>query len=272
MPITLTQSATQERAGARHAIALTRSVPPSIVNCELTHLKREPIDFERAAEQHQLYEKALIRAGCTIQRLLSLPDLADSVFVEDTAVVLPELAIIARPGAASRRGEVTSVADALRPHHPLAAIESPGTLDGGDVLPMGSTIYVGESTRTNAEGIRQLAELTSPYGYHVRPANVSGCLHLKSAVTRVGDDVILLNSAWVDSSLFRDLHQIGVHPGEPFAANALWIGDVVIYSASYDQTRQRLEQHGINVHRVETDELEKAEGAVTCCSILIPSP
>jgi len=253
-------------------IALTRSVPPSIVNCELTHLNREPIDLARAAKQHSLYERALVAAGCTIQRLPSLPDLPDSVFVEDTAVVLPEIAIITRPGAASRRGEVTSVADALRPHHPIGYIESPGTLDGGDVLTIDSTIYVGQSSRTNSDGIRQLTELASPYGYRVRPVKTSGCLHLKSAVGRVADDVILLNSEWVDSSSFPSLHQIDVHPGEPFGANALWIGENVIYSATHDETRRRLERHGINVHSVETDELEKAEGAVTCCSILIPTP
>jgi len=250
-------------------IALTRSVPPSINNCELTHLNREPIDFARAAEQHGLYERALVGLGCTIQRLPDLSDLPDSVFVEDTAVVLPEMAIIARPGAASRRLEVTSVADALRPHRPLTFIEPPGTLDGGDVLAIGSTIYVGESTRTNAEGIRQLADLVSPYGYAMRPVKVSACLHLKSAVTRVAEDVILLNPAWVDSSSFKDMQQIEVHPGEPFAANALWIGEHVIYSGTYDETRRRLEENGINVHLVETDELQKAEGGVTCCSILI---
>jgi dimethylargininase len=250
-------------------IALTRSVPPSIVNCELTHLNREPIDFARATEQHGLYERALVALGCTIQRLPSLSDLPDSVFVEDTVLVLPEIAIIARPGAASRRLEVTSVADALRPHRPLTFIEPPGTLDGGDVLAIGSTIYVGESTRTNAEGIRQLADLVSAYGYAVRPLKVSACLHLKSAVTRVAEDVILLNPAWVDSSSFNGMHQIEVHPGEPFAANALWIREHVIYSGTYDETRRRLEGSGINVYSVETDELQKAEGGVTCCSILI---
>ena len=202
-------------------------------------------------------------------RATSLPDLPDSVFVEDTAVVLPELAIIARPGAASRRLEVTSVADALRQDRPLAFVESPGTLDGGDVLPIGSTIYVGESTRTNAEGIHQLAGFASAYGYRVRPVKLSRCLHLKSAVTRVAEDVILLNSAWVDSSSLPAVRKIDVYPGEPFAANALWISDSVVYSATYDKTRQRLEQHGIDVHLVETDELQKAEGGVTCCSILI---
>lgn len=252
-------------------IALTRSVPPSIVNCELTHLTREPIDLARAAEQHGLYERALVAVGCTIQRLPSLPDLPDSVFVEDAAVVLPEIAIISRPGAASRRLEVTSVADALRPHRPVTFIEPPGTLDGGDVLAIGSTIYVGESARTNAEGIRQLADLASAYGYAVRPVKVSACLHLKSAVTRVSEDVILLNSAWVDSSSFKGMHQIEVHPDEPFAANALWIGEHVIYPRTYDETRRRLEDNGINVHLVEMDELQKAEGGVTCCSILIPA-
>ena len=250
-------------------IALTRTVPPSIVNCELTHLDREPIDFARAAEQHGLYERALVALGCTIQRLPSLADLPDSVFVEDTALVLPEIAVIARPGAASRRLEVTTVAEALRAHRPLTFIEPPGTLDGGDVLAIGSTIYVGESTRTNADGIRQLADLVSAYGYAVQPVDVSGCLHLKSAVTRVAEDVILLNSDWVDSPSFKGMRQIEVHPGEPFAANALWIGDHVIYSSTYDETRRRLEENGINVHLVETDELQKAEGGVTCCSILV---
>jgi len=251
--------------------ALTRSVPPSIVNCELTHLKREPINFARAVEQHELYEKALVAVGCTIQRLPSMPDLPDSVFVEDTAIVLPELAIITRPGAETRRAEVTSVADALRPHRSLAFIESPGTVDGGDVLVIGSIIYVGESSRTNADGIRQLTELAAPHGYRVRSVKTSGCLHLKSAVTQVAEDVILLNPAWVDSAAFPHMRQIEVHPDEPFAANALWIGENVIYPVEYKETRQRLEQNGINVFAIETDELHKAEGAVTCCSILIPT-
>jgi len=148
-------------------IALTREVSPSIVDCELTHLERAPIDLARAVEQHIRYEKALAGLGSIIQRLPSLPDLPDSVFVEDTAVVLPELAIVTRPGAQSRRLEVMSVAYALRSYKPLAFIDAPGTLEGGDVLILRSTIYVGASARSNAEGIRQLAQLTSPHGYTV---------------------------------------------------------------------------------------------------------
>ena len=250
-------------------IAFTRSVAPSIVNCELTHREREPIDFARAAEQHGLYESVLSALGCVVERLPDLPDLADSVFVEDTAVVLPEIAIIARPGAASRRPEVASVADALRPHRELRFIEAPGTLDGGDVLVIGSAIYVGESARTNSEGIRQLTDFASAYGYAVRPVKVSRCLHLKSAVTAVAEDLVLLNPAWVDASTFKGMRQIEVHPREPFAANALWIGEHVIYPRGFDKTRSRLEESGVNVRLVETDELQKAEGGVTCCSILI---
>ena len=250
-------------------IALTRCVPPSIINCELTHCQREPIDIARAVEQHRRYEEALRALGCKVERLPPLPDLPDSVFVEDAAVVLPEVAIVTRPGAASRRPEVPSVADALQSHRSLKFIEEPGTLDGGDVLVIGSAIYAGESTRTNTEGIRQLVQLTSPYGYEVQTLTVSECLHLKSAVTRVGARSILVNPAWVDSSSFEGLDQIEVHADEPFAANALWIGGAVIYSDSYPRTRSILEAQGIDVHVVETDELHKAEGAVTCCSILI---
>ena len=252
-------------------IALTRSVPPSIVNCELTHLTREPIDFERAVEQHSRYEQTLAALGCTIERLPSLPDLPDSVFVEDAALVLPELAVITHPGAESRRAEVMTVADALRLHRSLAFIKAPGTLDGGDVMHIGSTIYVGESSRTNAEGIRQLRDLTAAHGYTVRGVKTSGCLHLKSAVTQVAEDVVLMNPAYVDSACFESLHQMEVHPSEPMAANALRIGESVIYSSAYEKTRQRMEHFGIDVHLVETDELHKAEGAVTCCSILIPT-
>ena len=249
--------------------ALTREVPPTIVQCELTHLRREPIDLPRAVEQHRQYQRALTELGCTIQRLTPLPDLPDSVFVEDTAVVLPELAVITRPGAASRRAEVTSVSHALREYRRLALIDSPGTLDGGDVLVVERTIYVGESTRTNADGIRQLAELTSSYGYTVCPLTTSGCLHLKSAVTRVAEDAILLNPEWVDASAFGHMRRIEVHSAEPFAANALLIGEDVIYPAGFDETSARLERIGIDVHPVETGELQKAEGGVTCCSIIV---
>jgi dimethylargininase len=250
-------------------IALTRAVPPSIAQCELTHVSRAPIDLARATLQHQQYEEALVALGCTVQRLPPTPGLPDSVFVEDTAVVLPEVAVMTRPGAESRRGEVADVATALAPYRELVTVEAPGTLDGGDVLCIGTRVYVGQSERSNAEGIRQLTEVLSPYGYRVQAVQMNGCLHLKTAVTRVARDTVLLNPEWVDAEVFEEFERIEVHPDEAFAANALLVGDAVLYPARHVGTRRRLEERGVAVRTVAADELEKAEGGVTCCSILV---
>jgi dimethylargininase len=250
-------------------LALTRAVPPSIGRCQLTHLARTPIDVGRAAAQHEAYEEALARLGCTVVRLADEPDLPDSVFVEDAAVVLDEVAVIARPGAESRRSETDSVAAALRPHRSLACIRSPGTLDGGDVLRLGRRVYVGLSGRTNADGARQLADLLAPYDYQVMGVEVHGCLHLKSAVTAVADDVILVNARWVDADTFAASRRIDVHPDEPFAANALRVGDAVLTSAAAPLTRERLESAGLTVESVDVSELAKAEAGVTCCSLIV---
>ncbi len=253
-------------------IALTRDVSPGIVSCELTYLQREPIDLAVAIEQHRRYQEALVALGCGLHQVPPLPDLPDSVFVEDTAIVLDELAIMTRPGAASRRPEVESIADVLHSYRPLAFIKSPGTVDGGDVLVVGPVIYVGDSTRTNAEGVGQLAALTSPHGYTVRTVELSGCLHLKSAVTRVGEDAVLLNPDWVNATAFKGMNVIEVDPHEEFAANALLIDRRVVYATGFEKTQRRLEDAGIEVFSVETTELQKAEGAVTCCSILVGIP
>jgi dimethylargininase len=249
--------------------ALTRAVPPSIARCELTHLAREPIDVARAASQHACYEVALARLGCTVLHLPDEPELPDSVFVEDTAVVLDEVAVISRPGAESRRPETASVAAALAPYRRLVCTQAPGTLDGGDVLRVGHIVYVGLSGRTNAEGVRQLAEVLAPHGYRVVGVPVRGCLHLKSAVTAVTDDTLLLNPEWVDASHFQRAERIDVHPDEPFAANALRIGDTLIYPSSAPRTRDRLEAAGLRVESVDASELAKAEAGVTCCSLIV---
>ena len=224
----------------------------------------------RAVTQHAAYEQALAALGCTVQRLPPAPDLPDSVFVEDTAIVCDEVAIIARPGAASRRAEVDIVAAALAAHRPLARIDAPGTLDGGDVLRVGRRIYVGVSSRTNAEGVRQLREILTPLGYAVRDVAVSGCLHLKTGVTEVARDTVLLNPDWVDPALFEGLQCIAVDPSEAFAANALLAGDVLLCASAHPLTRRRIEDHGIEARTVDADELAKAEAGLTCCSILIP--
>ncbi len=250
-------------------VALVRAVPPSISDCELTHLSRTHIDFERASDQHRQYEEALESLGCTIVRAPTLPDLPDSVFVEDTAIVLPEIAIITRPGADSRLPEVETVASTLCELRPLSHITEPGKLDGGDVLRIGTRIFVGIGGRSNEEGVRQLQEILAPLGYSVEPIRVSGCLHLKTAVTEVAERTLLLNPGWVDATSFSEFDFIEVHPAEPFAANALKIDDAIVYSADHSRTRDRLAVLGVRIHTTPIDELAKAEAGVTCCSIVM---
>lgn len=249
-------------------IAITREVSPNIGQCELTHLDRQPIDLSLAQAQHHQYEATLEALGCQLVRLPAEPTLPDSVFVEDTAIVLDEIALLTRPGAASRQAETASIAQALAPYRTVQTIVAPGIVDGGDVLRIGKRLYVGLSSRSNEAAVAQMADLLRPFGYSVQGVQVQGCLHLKSAVTQVSPMMLLVNPAWVDAGLFGDMQVIEVDSEEPHAANALLIGDTVVYPTSYPYTAQRLTQYGIQVHQVDVGELIKAEGAVTCCSLV----
>lgn len=249
-------------------LAITRAVSPAIVRCELTHLARVPIDAGRAAAQHADYERTLERLGCKVHRIAAGPDMPDSVFVEDVAVVLDELAIATRPGAVSRRSEVQAVAEALRPYRSIATIDPPGTMDGGDVLVVGRMIFIGMSVRTNMAAIDQVRLIVAPHGYTVHPISVSGCLHLKSAVTALDDATLLMNPAWVQVEAFRGFALVDVDAGEPSAANIVRVGDGLLYSAAFSRTADRIERRGYTVTTVDVSELAKAEGAVTCCSVI----
>ena len=252
-------------------MALTRAVSPTLDRCELTHVGREPIDVARAASQHAGYEAALRSLGAEVVRIPAEPELPDAVFVEDAAIVLDELAIMARPGAESRRPEVPSVAAVLERYRRLGRLQPPATLDGGDVLVVGNRIYVGRSSRTNSEGVSALCHLATPLGYGVRAVEVRGALHLKSAVTAIGAGRVLLNPQWVNRDEFRDFDVCLIDPAEPGAANALAIGDRVIYPTHYPRTAAVLEGMGLRVIAVDVDELAKAEGGVTCCSLILRS-
>ena len=251
--------------------AITRQVSPSIGKCELTHFSRNEINITTARSQHLEYENVLKDIGCNIRRLPVEPNLPDSVFVEDTAIVLNELAIITRPGARSRREETNGVAELLKEYRRIFRMVSPGTLDGGDVLQIGKTLYVGKSSRTNESGIRQLTEFVSPYKYQVEVVIVDGCLHLKSAVTLVSEEKILINRSWIDIQQFNVKEHIDIDPLEPYAANALLVGEELVYPMNFPKTRQRLEGSGISIRDVDVSELQKAEGAVTCCSLIFES-
>ena len=250
-------------------IAITRAVSASISRCELTHAARTPIDVDRARQQHRAYETCLAALGCEVRQIAEDGRYPDAVFIEDTAIVLDELAIVTRPGAESRRGEVEAVAEMLRDYRTVASIDEPATLDGGDVLQLDRVLYVGRSLRTTSRGIDSLRELVAPHGYRVEAVTVEGCLHLKSAVTRVSDDALLMNRAWLPAAPFADWRIIDVDPSEPAAANALRIGDSVVFPEELTRTRRRLEAEGIDVRPVPASELAKAEGGVTCCSLIL---
>ena len=250
-------------------IAITRPVSPSLADCELTHLERVVIDVERAATQHAAYEALLESLGAVVVRAAAAPDHPDAVFVEDTAIVLDEIAVMTRPGAASRRGELDGVAAVLSNYRPLLTMETPATLDGGDVIRIGRTLYVGRSGRTNDAGIEQLGHLIAPYDYRVVAVDFAGCLHLKSAATAVADNVVLFNPDWVRASAFVGCDAMPVDANEPFGANAVRVGTRLIYSSDYPRTAALLAQRGLSVCDVDLSELAKAEGAVTCCSLIV---
>ena len=250
-------------------IAFLREVSPSLAACELSFLARLPIDVERAREQHVHYAAELSALGCGIEWLAPLAANADAVFVEDTAVVLPEVAVITRPGVASRRGEVESVATSLALHRPLRRIVAPGTLEGGDVVRIGRKLYVGVSGRSNAAGVEQLRHALAPFGYRVAGVAMRDCLHLKSACTFIPPEILLVNPAWVDPMPFDARTVIEVDAGEPFAANTLTVQGVTLLSAAFPLTGQRLQEAGVTTRALDVSELQKAEAALTCMSLMV---
>ena len=253
-------------------VAVTRELTAAIGNCELTFLHRSAIDFGLAQQQHRDYQSALSSLGCEVVVVPAPPGLADSVFIEDTALVLDDIAVMLRPGVASRQPEVAGVAEVLQQYKPLKAIEPPGTIDGGDLLRVGNRIFAGLSTRSNQSGIQQLRDIVSDFGMTVETVETTKCLHLKSAVSEVAPGTLLINTDWISSSAFKDFELIPADKEETHAANALRIGKNLIYPSSFPRTMDVLMNRGIDVIPVDLTELQKAEGAVTCCSLIFSAP
>jgi dimethylargininase len=249
-------------------VALMRGVPPTLADCELTHLEREPIDLERAVAQHAAYAGLLRSLGLELVELPADPAFPDCCFVEDAAVVLDELALVTMPGARSRRGELDAVAAALAPFRPLERTRLPATLEGGDVLRVGRRLFVGRTARTNAAGIARLAAVAEPLGYEVVPVAVTGCLHLKSAVTALDDERVLANPGWFDTTPFAGFEVLPVAAGEPGAANVLRVAGLVIAHPGFPRTLDRLSGLGYAVRPLDVSEFIKAEAALTCKSLL----
>jgi dimethylargininase len=249
-------------------IALTRDVSPALAACELTFRPRESIDLPRAVAQHAAYCRLLEELGLEVLRLPADPGQPDCCFVEDTAVVLDEVAVLAHPGAPSRRGEVAVVAPALEPHRPLARIPASARLDGGDVLVIGRRIFVGSSARTDAAGAQALRSIVAPFGYDVVPVGVTGCLHLKSAVTAIDEGAVLANPDWVDLAPLDGIDVVRVPLDEPDAANVLGVAGRVIAHSGFPRTIDLLAARGVDVRAIDVSEFLKAEAGVTCKSLV----
>lgn len=248
--------------------AITRKVSPTLQACELTFVERRSIDIELAARQHQAYEIALTSLGLDVASLPAIAELPDSVFVEDPAVVVDEVAVIARLRTPSRRPEADDLANVLEQYRTVVRMREPAQLEGGDVMQVGRTLYVGISQRTNREGINQLADALMPFGYHIRPVNVHGCLHLKTACCYVGDGTVLVNREWIHEDALADLRMIDVPAAEPWGANVLRIGDTILTSAQCPVTTSLLERSGWRTRPIDISEPGKAEAGLTCMSLI----
>jgi len=247
--------------------ALTRPTGPELLECELTHIDRVPIDLDRALVQHAAYLAVLRSLDVQVVELPHLPNHPDAVFVEDTALVLSEVAVLLRPGAPSRESEVASTASAVAAYRPCVAMEAPATLDGGDIIVFGKRILVGESTRSNPVGIRALGDLVAPFGYTVEGVPVTGVLHLKSAATVVDDETLIASTASVDLG-FVGAKLLEVPEDEPQGANVVRVGEVLLADASAPSTIDMLDNLGHSVIPVEVDEFAKAEGAISCKGVI----
>jgi dimethylargininase len=247
--------------------SFVRIVSQSLAQCELVHVDRQAFNLELAREQHAAYVAALETTGAVVTVLPEEPDLPDATFVEDTVIVLDELAVLCRPGAKSREPEVARIKSVIEKHRKVESILAPGTLEGGDVLCVGRTVYVGLSSRTNVEGLRQLRQIIARFGYSVVPVRVKGCLHLKTAVTSPSDGLLLANPNWIEVEAFRGFELLHVAADEPWGANTLRVNDTVLVADASPRTANVLQARGLNIHRLNISELQKAEAGLTCLSV-----
>jgi dimethylargininase len=253
-------------------IAITHVPSPNLSRCELTHVKRSAIDYSRACEQHAAYRETLEKCGATVVTLDVNRDLPDCCFVEDTAVVLDEIAILTPMGTQLRRGEPAGIEPELRKYRDVVRINLPATLEGGDVLHAGRTLFVGVTARTNPAGVEALAAIARRFAYRVVPASVKGCLHLQTAVTALDDWTLLVNPAWLDVHELSGFDFVRVPAAEPWAANVARVGTKIVAAAGYPRTADLICGRGYEVRMVDVSEFAKAEGGVTCLSLLINRP
>lgn len=248
--------------------ALVRDVSPNFANALCAAPPDPPIDLALARQQHAAYVRALVDCGLEVTRVEGTGD-PDCCFIEDTAVIAGGNALITRPGAPARQNEPIRTAFHLSRELPVFLMKGPATLDGGDVMRVGKAIFVGRSARTNEAGIARLTEVFEPRGYRVVPvAMPPGVLHLKSVCAPLGDDRITLADGSIPRDAFGAVHVLSVPNDETYAANCLAIGGSVLCAKDYPRTRDALAAAGFDTFEVDTSEFRKADGALTCLSIL----
>jgi dimethylargininase len=247
---------------------MVRPVSPRLAEAEVTHVARRPVDVDRARRQHEAYRALLAELGLDVVAAPPAPAHPDGVFVEDTVVVVDGLAVLTRPGASTRRGEVATVAPLLTARGlRTAEVTAPATLDGGDVLQVGETVFVGRSTRTSAAATARLRALLTPLGRRVVPVDVTGALHLKTAVTALPDGTLLAVPDRIDVAALGG-HVVAVP--EPAGANVLVVDRTVVVPASAPATADLVADRGWPVRTVDVSEFERVEAGVTCLSVLLP--
>lgn len=255
-------------AAGRRLVAITHRPSPNMQNYEHSFVDEQAIDLALAERQHERYRDALAACGCDVRLLDVNSGMADAVFVEDTAIVLDELAVMMSPGAESRRGEPAGTQPELARYRTIERVSLPGTIDGGDVVVAGRSLYVGASARTNEEGIVQLREILRPYGYSVTTVPVTGCLHLKTACSALPDGRFLVNTDWIDATPLPASRLVPVPAEEPWAGDVLVIGDQIIVADAFPRTIALLGDMGWTIRQVSVSEFAKAEGGVTCLSLV----
>lgn len=253
---------------SRRLIAIVHLPSPKLQEGERTYVDESAIDYALALRQHAGYCDALRSCGADVITLDVNREMPDSVFVEDTAIVLDEVAVMMSMGAESRRAEPAGIEPTLRRYRKIERVALPATIDGGDVVRAGRTLYVGASPRTNAAGIDALRGIVRRYGYTVIGVPVLKCLHLKTACSTLPDGRMLVNREWIGVSPLPSLALVDVPAAEPWAGDVLVIDERIIASDAFPETATLLERGGFGVIPVAVSEFAKVEGGVTCLSLV----
>lgn len=246
---------------------ITHLPSSTLEQCELTFMDSKPIDIKKAKKEHEDYRNMLESCGLNVIVMDENIDLPDSVFVEDPIIVFDEVAVMTSMGVESRRKESAAMQSMFSKYRKIEHIVLPAKIEGGDVLKIGKQIFVGKSSRTNADGIRALREILTPYGYEVTAVKVSGCLHLKTGCTALDDLTVLINPEWVDAKVFQGFKQIIIPKEEPFGANVLKINEIICMNTAFPKTIEIVKSLGYTVKTVDITEFVKAEAGLTCMSV-----